>query len=90
MRAEPGRLPEALPSRSRNNILPGPGIRKELRMASLELEGETIAHMAGAIRDYIGKLRAHQDSTSSAAEKASYQRTIETFEAMLEQLYAQS
>jgi hypothetical protein len=59
-------------------------------MARLEIEGETIAHMAGAIRDYIAKLRGHQDATSSAAEKASYQRTIETFEAILADLYAQS
>lgn len=59
-------------------------------MARIEIEGEMIAHMAGAMRDYIAKLREHQEATPSAAEKASYQRTIEAFEALLADLYAQS
>ena len=59
-------------------------------MARLEVEGEMLAHLAGAVRDYIGKLRQHQAATPSAAEKASYERTIEAFEGMLAEIYRQS
>ncbi|WP_207484675.1 hypothetical protein [Arenibaculum pallidiluteum] len=59
-------------------------------MVRLEIDGEMTAHMAGAIRDYVAKLREHQAASPSAAEKASYERTIEAFQAMLADIYAQS
>jgi hypothetical protein len=48
------------------------------------------AHVSGALRDYVAKLREHQAATPSAAEKASYERTIAGVRELIRDLDAQS
>ncbi|HEV7371587.1 hypothetical protein [Arenibaculum sp.] len=59
-------------------------------MTTLTFDPSLGPHVAGALGDYVAKLREHQSATPSAAEKASYERTIAEMRNLIQDLHAQS
>lgn len=59
-------------------------------MPTLSFDSRLAAHVAGALNDYVAKLREHQQATPSKAEKADYERTIAEVRTLLDDLYRQS